>query len=507
MVYNIYTMSFIRKIKRNGRVYLAEVENRWLNGKVVQKHLRYIGREADGKTILNASISNAEIEQVKLYGPLLVLDHLARRIGLDRHLGKYAPEILSLVYAHCLDYKSINQMERWFERTDLNVLLEINDVTEKRLLEALDSLEQYDWERLQRDIFQSVKEQYNLKVSGVIYDVTNTYLYGRKCPLGKQGHDKEGVKGRPLIQVGLGVTKDEGIPILHKVFDGNIHDSKTLNDLIFQLKPYRIKQGLIIYDRGITSARNLMDVKELQWDTLCGLPLKDNLKITIRTLLAQNEFIELANRVRLKKTIFYVIVAHHSIDGIKGTLALCFNEQQRKDLRESRYDEVLNAQVLLKRNLRIKEGLKSYFDRNGNILHRKIAEAEEFDGYSCIFTTRQLPKEEMVRLYFDKDLVEKAFRSLKGITRLQPIRHWLYNRVHSHVFICYLSYLLLSLLNYHLRDEDVSPEEALRELETMYKVYMKDPKKDFRISRVVTLNKKQERILKIISPGLLKPSV
>ncbi|MFH1707339.1 MAG: hypothetical protein ABIF71_05415, partial [Planctomycetota bacterium] len=74
-------------------------------------------------------------------------------------------------------------------------------------------------------------------------------------------------------------------------------------------------------------------------------------------------------------------------------------------------------------------------------------------------------------------------------------------------FICYLSYLLLSLLNYHLRDEDVSPEEALRELETMYKVYMKDPKKDFRISRGVTLNKKQERILKIISPGLLKPSV
>lgn len=500
-------MSFIRKIKRNGRVYLAEVENRWIDGKVVQTHLRYIGKQVDDKTILSASISESEIEQVKLYGPLLVLDHLAKRIGLDKHLGKYSPELLSMVYAHCLDYKSINQMERWFERTDLNVLLKLDGLTERRLLDALDTLEQRDWERLQLDVFASVKDQYKLKVSGVIYDVTNTYLYGKKCVLGKLGHDKEGIKGRPLIQVGLGVTKAEGIPLLHKVFDGNIHDSKTLSDLIFQLKPYRIKRGLIIYDRGITSARNLRDFRDLHWDTLCGLPLRDSLKATLRRLIAKNDFVALTNRVRLKKTIFYVIVAPHSIDGIKGTLALCFNEQQKKDLRESRYDEVLNAQALLTRNQSIKNGLKSYFDRKGNLLPEKIAAAEEFDGYSCIFATGPLSKEEMVRLYFDKDMVEKAFRSIKGITRLQPIRHWLYNRVRAHVFICYLAYLLLSLLNNHLREQEISPEEALRELETMYKVYLRDPKKGFRLSRVVTLSKKQEQILKAVSPELLKPSV
>ena len=73
-------MSFVRKIKRKGRVYLAEVENRWVNGKVVQRHIRYVGREADGKTLLAASLSEAEVEQVKLYGPLLVLHHLAQKI-------------------------------------------------------------------------------------------------------------------------------------------------------------------------------------------------------------------------------------------------------------------------------------------------------------------------------------------------------------------------------------------------------------------------------------------
>jgi hypothetical protein len=44
--------------------------------------LRYVGREADGKTLLAASLSEVEVEQVKLYGPLFVLHHLANEIQL-----------------------------------------------------------------------------------------------------------------------------------------------------------------------------------------------------------------------------------------------------------------------------------------------------------------------------------------------------------------------------------------------------------------------------------------
>ena len=217
----MYTMSFVRRIKRKGKIYLAEVENRRIDGRCVQKHLRYIGKEADGKTVLAASISDIQVEEVKLYGPLLVLDHLAKEIGLPDFFGSYSGEILSMVYAHCLDYKSINQMERWFERTDLAMLLPLDNLTERRLMESLDSLEAFDSQQVQRDIFHRVLKTYDIPVAGIVYDVTNTYLYGKHCPLGKDGHDKEGVKGRPLIQIGLAVLKGCGIPICHKVFDGS----------------------------------------------------------------------------------------------------------------------------------------------------------------------------------------------------------------------------------------------------------------------------------------------
>jgi transposase len=496
-------MSFIRRIKRHGRVYLAEVENQWIKGKCVQRHLRYVGREADGKTLLAASLSEAEVEQVKLYGPLLVLHHLAQEIQLADQLGPYSQEILSLVYAHCLDYRSLNQMPGWFERTDLNFILNLEGLTEKRLVGALDSLEALDAEAWQRHLFEGVCRQYRLRPSGVIYDVTNTYLYGSRCPLAKPGHDKEAVKGRPLIQIGLGVTQAEGFPLFHKVFDGNVHDARTLQDLVTLFRGYEMGPGLFIYDRGIVSGRNLHDIKRLHWDTLCGVPLNPTLKEFWRPWAKPQQLMQLPHRQRVGQTVFYTQLRPYQLDGVRGRLVLCLNERQQRDARESRRDEVLHAEKLLAQGKSIKPGLERFFNPRGHLLPAKLAEAEEFDGYSCIFCTRRLPQEQMLSLYFDKDVVEKAFRSLKGITQVRPIRHWLAERVHAHVFLCYLAYLLLSLLQYRLRKTDFTAESALLELGTMYKVYLRDARHRFQLSRVVSLTKKQELILKTIDKSLL----
>jgi transposase len=498
-------MPFIKKSKRNGKIYLSEVENKWVDGKCIQKHIRYIGTEVDGETKLATSISDIEIEDVKVFGPLIVLHHIAKQIGLQDLLGEYSPEILSLVYAHCLNYQSINRMSSWFKRTDLSMLLDIENITEKKLLNALDSLEKIDTEKLQLKIFNTLDKKFHVSRKGLVYDVTNTYLYGKKCPMAKMGHDKEGVKGRPLIQIALAVTQEKGFPLFHKVFDGNIHDARTLQDIATTMKKYKIKSGLIIYDRGITSAENIEVFRDLHWDTLCGVPIRDKLKEKIRPLIKKN-FSNIDNWVQCNKTIFYIKTIQYKMGSINGTLAICFNKRKENDFRESRHCEIKNAEKLLAKGKKIKTGLEMYFDKKGKIIHKVIEENEQFDGYSCIFTTKKISKEEMVRLYFDKDVVEKAFRCIKGITQLRPIRHWLYDRVIAHVMICYLSYTLLIILKEHLKKLNLSPEKALHHLDTMYKVYMRDKKKNFKISRIVTLSKVQKDILRAVDKKLLNPS-
>jgi len=498
-------MSFIRKIKKGEKTYLAEVESRRVGGKVVQRFIRYVGKQADGRTVLSTSLSDAEVAEVKLYGPLLVLHQLATEIDLDSHLGPYAGEILSMVYAHCLDYKSVNHMQGWFARTDLSLLLGLEQLTESRLLSGMDFLEQADPEPLQRGIFKSVQDRYPLKNSGVIYDVTNTYLYGKHCPLGQLGHDKEGVQGRPLIQIGLGVTQEEGIPLFHKTFDGNIADARTLQDLITTFRHYHLQSGTIIYDRGITSGKNVADIQALEWNTIGGIPLTPPVQKFWRPLLRkQSARLPLADLVQLNQTNFYVTARPYSVGQVPGTLYLCFNARQQLNVRDSRREEIVQAQPLVRAGKAIKAGLHKYFDRKGNVLARVLDQAEEFDGYSCIFSTRLLPKDQLVRLYFDKDLVEKAFHALKGVIKLQPIRHWLSHRVIAHIFICYLAYLLLALLKHRLKPVAISPTDALDELSSMYKVYLRDSKQVFTLSRVVALTKRQETILKAVNPKLLK---
>ena len=496
-------MSFIRRIKRQGRIYLAEVENRWVKGKVVQRHLRYIGREADGRTVVSASLSDAQVTDVKVYGPLLLLHHLAGEIGLPDALGSYRHEILSLVYAHCLDYESLNRMPQWFERTDLNFLLPLEGLTEKRLVAALAALESLAAQGLERQLFEQVCRRYHVKPRGVIYDVTNTYLYGQHCPLARAGHDKEGVPGRPLIQVGLSVTQDEGFPLFHKVFGGNVHDARTLQDLINVFGTYALPPGLFIYDRGIVSGRNVRDTKALGWDTLCGVPLRDPLKAFWRPKRKGGLPLDLAHRHRVGANVFYAQTAPYTLDGVRGELTLCLNEARQRSARESRYDEITDAQTLLAQGKTIKPGLENFFDRRGRLQADVLAEAQAWDGYSCLFSPATLPVAQRLKLYFDKDVVEKAFRSLKGITQLRPIRCWLASHVQAHVLICYLAYLLLAVLQYRLRPVAVTAERALAQLSTVYKVYLRDTRNRFQLSRVVTLTKAQEQILKTIDPALL----
>jgi len=499
-------VSYIKKHRKNGKVYLSEVESKRIDGKVVTKHIRYIGKEVDGEAIISTSISDIDVKQVKVYGPLMILNHIAQEIDLPSLLGEYSDEILSMVYAHCLDYKSVNHMPAWFKRTDLNMILDIDELTEHRLLMALDSLEKTDPTILQKMIFESVQNKYGIKSNGVVYDVTNTYFYGKKCELGKLGKDKDGVKGRPLIQIGLGVTQADAVPVFHKTFHGNIHDSRTFQDMITSFREYGIKHGIIVFDRGISSKQNQINIDEMKWKVLCGLPIGAGIKKHLRSAIKNKNFVTLKNRVKLNKTVFYVKVIPYSIADIKGKLAFCFNEKKSRTLKESRYDEIVHAKKMISEGKEIKDGLKKYFRANGSLDMRSIKAAEELDGYSAIFTTTTLSKEHMVKLYFDKDLVEKAFQSMKGIINLRPVRHWLYNRVIAHVFLCYLSYLLMSILKIKLKKIEISPQQALREVDTFYKVYLKDEKKDFKFHKVVALNKLQEKIIKAVGNNLINES-
>ena len=495
-------MSFIRRIKRGQYTYLAEVENRWINGKVIQKHIRYVGKELNGKPILSGSIANAEVAKVTIWAPLIALHTLAKQIRLPEILGEHGEYLLSMAYANCIDPKSVNRMEDWYQRTDLHKMLSISDVSEKKLYEALDSVNDNSSEIIQKNIFRSVREVYELAPDAYFFDVTNVYFYGTECSLAKKGHNKEGGYN-PQIQIGLAVTGDEGIPIFHKTFEGNIHDARIAQDVMTSFHNLNIKDAFMIWDRGVSSEANILDAKKAGFDVICGLAIKQDLKTVVDEFIDKKEFIQLKNRIRLRNAVVYCIRKKYKYGTIRGNIIICFNEETARVNREKRIDAVQKAKDLLTKGKPIPDAVKKYF-KNQNVDESALSEAQAYDGYMVLFSTKDLPMEKIVKPYFEKDKVEKAFQSLKSVLGLRPIKHWIAQRVKAHVFICHISYLLHTLLDYKLRDMNISSVEALDTLSSAYKVYLKDSRTGNEFEKNVILSRKQEMILKSIDKKILK---
>jgi len=158
-------------------------------------------------------------------------------------------------------------------------------------------------------------------------------------------------------------------------------------------------------------------MKALKWETIGGIPLTPAVQKFWRPVLSKALRLPFADRVPLNQTTFYVTTRRYRLNRVWGTFYLCFNPRQQVDLRGSRREEIAQAQQRLREGKTIKSGLEKFFHARGELLLNVLHQAEEFDGYSCIFSTRPRPKAELVRLYFDKDVVEKAFRSLKGVVR------------------------------------------------------------------------------------------
>lgn len=498
-------MVFIKKIKKGKAIYLAEVKSVRVGEKVRHEFIRYVGKELDGKTVLSGSLERAVVDRVVVYGPLLVLHDIAKQLGLHEHLGPFANEILALVYGHCVQPRSIRKIAKWFSNTELNRLLELDDVTELSLYEALDSIEELDVDNIQGELFERARRLVPKAVQSVVYDVTNTYLYGIKCPLAKQGYSKD-KKGEAQIQIALSVTYPGGLPVSCKTFSGEVHDSRTLPILFEHVTSKGLPNPSIVFDRGCVSTKALIEAQNAGFEVVCGVPMQKRVKEKTRKFLKKLLDASAIKATQVgRKTLFYVECEKTTWNERRGFFYICLNQKNRFMSREKRDTQLLEAKNALSKGKKLSPEISAFFTKSGELNEAACKEAQKWDGFSILFSTKKLSSQEVVTAYYEKDIVEKAFQNMKSILGLRPLRHWLTQRVKAHIFICYLSYLLYSTLNWKLKNKKIKATalEALQELETMYKIYITDPRTKNTFEKTVTLTKKQEKILKAINKKLL----
>ena len=453
-------MSFIRKIKKKDAIYLAEVENFRQDGKVKQRVIRYVGKEINGAPVKRIESGNIEITSVKKHLDYQVLHSIAIKLGIDKLLGADAKYILLLVYTQLITRKSLYALPDYVEETTLKELLQINNLVDKQLYEALDRLEALDFAVIEDQVFAMLSKERKER-KAMVLDVTDTYFNGVnadwKARKGKDGkYDK-------LLQIALAVTKEEGFPILHKLYEGNIGNSKIFKDMLADI---RLKKfDVIILDRGMISMEAIADMTNISQMVITGLRLTNSIKADYINKIDREQIFQPSHRVKLKETEVYV----EDFDFMNGKLLAIYNPHLEADKRQHA--------------MRDPETYKP--------------EEAKYMGYSLIYHTTSLTNEEAVRTYFERDIVEKAYRELKSTVNINPVRKYRIDHIRAHIKICYLAYAILSYIQYKVKPKGISATYALGQLQSVHKVTLESEKDKLKWDKVVTLKNEQKTLLEL----------
>ncbi|MPM14650.1 hypothetical protein SDC9_61014 [bioreactor metagenome] len=460
-VYNIHYMAFIRRIKKKDAVYLAEVESYRQDGKVKQRVLRYVGKEIEGAAVRRIRSDGIGVVSAKQYLDYKILHDIALKLGLPKLLGKASGHILLLVYAQLLSRKSIYKLPDYLEQTCVKEILGLKKLVSKDLYEALDWLEELDFAEVENHIFDALSEQRNER-KALVLDITDTYFSGSQADW-KARKGKDG-KYEKLIQISLAVTKEEGFPILHKMHEGNIGNTMIFKDT---LADARLKNfDIIIIDRGMICKESIADLKMINQKVITGLRLHSYFKETYISKIDREQIFQPAYKVKLKNTEVYV----QDFDYEGGKLLAIYNPELETAKRQH---AMLNEQ-------------------NYN------PDEAKYMGYSLIFHSTGLSNDQVVKMYFEKDIVEKAYRDLKSSVNLHPVRKYSMSHVRAHVKICYLAYAILTYIQYKLKPKQISALNALEQLQPIYKVTLESKENKFRWEKTVTLKKIQDKILALL---------
>jgi Transposase DDE domain len=389
----------------------------------------------------------------------------ARRLGLERLLGRERSRerdlCLALVCQRLVRPGSKLSATRQFGLSTLGEELAVEGAGEAELLAAMDWL----LSRQER-IEAALARRYLAEGGFVLYDLSSSYLEGRKCPLAALGYSRDGKRGK--LQINFGLTcSPEGRPVAVEVFDGAVHDDKTLPPALERIKQrFGIERVVVCGDRGMITAANIATLREhgFDWVTALRAPqlqaLVDAGDLQL-SLFDERNLAEIASEAYPGERLVVCRNPHVARERARKREALlAATEQQLQKVKASvdnprgrlhgkpagligeRAGRVVNRFKVAKHfQLTIEDGRFDYQRKR-----EQIAAEAALDGFYALRTSLggdDLSAQAVVRAYKQLAHAERAFRAMKSPElEIRPIHHHLDHRVRAHVFLCMLAYAI-----------------------------------------------------------------
>lgn len=537
-------------------------ENKSVNGQSRRVWEKYVGTSKAIKKMIEDGLMPKEIDSIS-YGLPVSLLNIDNEINFKDIIDKHCPKrnqglsvgehILIDIINRIDEQHSHNQLGKWFKQTILREVFFVN--------EAYLSSQSYwnHWQYLNEENIENIQKELlpliikDIDLTQIFYDPTNfsTYIEDKhkKNPkkmkrhavsMANYGKPKSGIRGLRQINLALLVTKDFGIPLWHKPYEGNINDvtffKKFINSLMDKIEIFakQCQNITLIFDKGNNSPKNIERVdKKLHFYVLGSLvpsQHKDLLKIPLSKfdITYKNSEGEISKGYALRREVFgkscKIVITHNektAYNQEKRTekalaKALAYLNEAKEKLNGPRWtdrDKIIirltkniskfHASKLVKWKL-LKKGKKLALNFEEN--KEELSIARDSYGKNILFTDNILLSDKaIIKAYTDKDVVERSIKQLKNkhIISYTPQYCWTDESSRAHAFTCVMALLFSSLLRKKISQAglELSTEEIVYNLKRIKQGTVLMPKRKSAIKMIEKMDDIQNQLYKKLELG------
>ena len=439
--------------------------------------------------------TKVEVRRDRHFGGVWLGWQLVKQLGLDVFLAglmtggredvSWAVMTWVLVLGRLCDPSSeLHLAEHGYAQSALSDLLGVTEdkINEDRLYRTLDALLPHK-EKVEVFLKERLGELFDLKYDLLLYDVTSTYFEGQAAgnPQAKRGYSRDHRSDCKQVCIALVVTRD-GFPLGYEVFDGNRHDSTTVEEIVEKMEGrYGKADRIWVMDRGMVSEANLLFLRQGGRRYIVG---------TVRSQLkAFEQQLVTGGWHQIREGLDVKLCP--SPDGVE-TFILCrsADRQQKEKAIHARFEQRLEEglEKIEGACRRGKHTAVAIAQRVGRLLGQNTRSAglfevevlTEADGraglrwakkpawrewvalsegcYVLRSNVNTWSAEELWQAYIQLTEAEAAFRIEKNDLVIRPIWHQKQDRVQAHILVCFLAYVLWKMLGQRCRAAGLGDE-------------------------------------------------
>jgi hypothetical protein len=412
------------------------------------------------------------------HGHVAAVHAMAARLSLPALLGpagRHRDLAMALIISRVVNPGSKLSTLAWWADTTLGADLGVDGASTDDIYAAM------DWLAGQQDSIEAGLAARHLAPAAnpgrqALFDLSSSWLEGRRCPLAARGYSRDGKKGKLQIEYGL-LTDPDGRPVAVRVFPGNTGDPSAFTAIVDVVRTkFGLASMVMVGDRGMITSARIAALNQLDdgtprpdpygWITALRAP-------AIRKLMGQDGPLQLSlfdeqdlaeitspdfpgeRLIACRNPVLAADRARTREDLLSATeklLAPLIARVQAGRLTGAGPIGVQAGKIIGKYNT-AKHFAVTITDDSLTVARRQdqIDAEAALDGFYVLRTpipAAELDAPGVVTAYKNLKYVERDFRHLKADDLdLRPVFHHLEERVKAHVLIC----MLACYLTWHLR--------------------------------------------------------